>query len=149
MFRLIYVVNIYGNKNRVVLNLVSTRFLLNCFLSLKGSTCEIRKNVFYFTSKALFVLEIIKVSNFKYSNFMTSWKCLKIKKKPILLNYLDSRHGLFMKCGQFISYYNTKNFIKKLCNLKTNSRPFSVCKKIENEIFKASYLYLMCKSKNI
>ena len=129
MFRLIYVVNIYGNKNRVVLNLVSTRFLLNCFLSLKGSTCEIRKNVFYFTSKALFVLEIIKVSNFKYSNFMTSWKCLKIKKKPILLNYLDSRHSLFMKCGQFIPYYNTKNFIKKFCNLKTIFRPFSVCKK--------------------
>ena len=30
------------------------------FLHLKKSTSEARKNVFYFTSKALFVLEIIK-----------------------------------------------------------------------------------------
>ena len=30
------------------------------FLCLKESTCEARKNVFYFTSKALFVFEIIK-----------------------------------------------------------------------------------------
>ena len=29
-------------------------------LCLKESTCETRKNVFYFTSKALFVIEIIK-----------------------------------------------------------------------------------------
>ena len=31
------------------------------FYSLKKSTCETKKNAFYFTSKALFVLEIIKV----------------------------------------------------------------------------------------
>ena len=31
-----------------------------CFVCLKESTCETKKNVFYFTSKALFVLEIIK-----------------------------------------------------------------------------------------
>ena len=42
------------------LKVVSATFLLVCFLRLKGSTCETRKNVFYFTSKALFVLEIIK-----------------------------------------------------------------------------------------
>ena len=30
------------------------------FLSLKESTCQTRKNIFYFTSKALFVLEKIK-----------------------------------------------------------------------------------------
>ena len=34
--------------------------LLVCFLSLKESTYETRKNVFYFTSKALFVLKKIK-----------------------------------------------------------------------------------------
>ena len=34
--------------------------LLVCFLCLKERTCETRKNVFYFTLKALFVLEIIK-----------------------------------------------------------------------------------------
>ena len=30
------------------------------FLSLNESTCQIKKNAFYFTSKALFVLEKIK-----------------------------------------------------------------------------------------
>ena len=34
--------------------------LLVCFFSLKESTCETRKNVFYFTSRVLFVLEKIK-----------------------------------------------------------------------------------------
>ena len=42
------------------LKVVSATFLLVCFLCLKDSTCETRKNVSYFTSKALFVLEIIK-----------------------------------------------------------------------------------------
>ena len=42
------------------LKIVSTAFLLVCFLCLKKSTCETRKNVFYFTLKALFILEIIK-----------------------------------------------------------------------------------------
>ena len=35
-------------------------FLLVCFVSLKENTCETTENVFYFTSKALFVLEIIE-----------------------------------------------------------------------------------------
>ena len=35
-------------------------FLLVCFSSLKDSTCETWKNVFYFSSKALSVLEKIK-----------------------------------------------------------------------------------------
>ena len=43
-----------------MLKVVSIAFLLVCFLSLKESTCETKKNVFYFTSKALFVLEKIK-----------------------------------------------------------------------------------------
>ena len=42
------------------LKVVSATFLLVCFVCLKESTCETRKNVFYFTSKALLVLEIIK-----------------------------------------------------------------------------------------
>ena len=42
------------------LKVVSATFSLVCFLSLKKSTCETRKNIFYFTSKALFVLEKIK-----------------------------------------------------------------------------------------
>ena len=39
------------------LKVVSATFLLVCFVSLKESTCETRKNVFYFSLKALFVLE--------------------------------------------------------------------------------------------
>ena len=39
---------------------VSATFVLVCFLSLNESTCQTRKNGFYFTSKALFVLEKIK-----------------------------------------------------------------------------------------
>ena len=45
---------------KVYLKVVSTTFLLVYFVCLKERTCETRKNVFYFTSKALFVLEIIK-----------------------------------------------------------------------------------------
>ena len=39
------------------------------FLSLSETTCQTKKNVFYFTSKALFVLEKIKSNQ---SHFMTS-----------------------------------------------------------------------------
>ena len=42
-----------------VLKVVSGTFLLVCFLSLNESTCQTRKNVFYFTLKALFVLKKI------------------------------------------------------------------------------------------
>ena len=45
---------------KTMLNVLSTTFVLVCFLSLNKSTCQTRKNVFYFTSKALFVLEKIK-----------------------------------------------------------------------------------------
>ena len=43
------------------LKVPSATFLLVCFLSLKESTCQTKKNVFYFTSKALSVLEKTKV----------------------------------------------------------------------------------------
>ena len=49
------------------LKVVSATFLV-CFLRLKESACETRKNV-YFTLKALFVLEII---NFKFSDIEMS-----------------------------------------------------------------------------
>ena len=51
---------------------VSATFLLVCFVCLKEGTCETRKNVFYFTSEALFILEIIKLQFLKYSNVMMS-----------------------------------------------------------------------------
>ena len=50
------------NDEKAVENLkvVSATFVLVCFLSLNESTFQTRKNVFYFTSKALFVLKKIK-----------------------------------------------------------------------------------------
>ena len=50
-------------RKGVIINLlkvVSAMFVLVYFLSLNESTCQTRKNVFYFTSKALFVLEKVK-----------------------------------------------------------------------------------------
>ena len=51
------------------IKVASTTFWLVSFLCLKESTCETKKNVFYFTSKALFVFEIIK---FNLSNIQMS-----------------------------------------------------------------------------
>ena len=51
---------------KTTLKFVSTTFLLVCFVCLKESKW---KNVFYFTSKALFVVEIITFY-LKYSNVM-------------------------------------------------------------------------------
>ena len=42
------------------LKVMSATFLLLCFVCLTESTCKKRKNAFYFTLKALLVLEIIK-----------------------------------------------------------------------------------------
>ena len=42
------------------LKVVSATFVLVYILSLNESTCQTRKNVFYFTSKALFISEKIK-----------------------------------------------------------------------------------------
>ena len=47
-------------KSNYTLKVVSATFSLVYFLSLKDSTCETKKNVFYFTSKVLSVLEKIK-----------------------------------------------------------------------------------------
>ena len=44
----------------LVLKVVPVTFLLVCFLSLNKRTCQTRKNAFYFTSEALFILEKIK-----------------------------------------------------------------------------------------
>ena len=47
--------------NKIALKVVSATFLQVCFLCLKESTFETRKNTFYFTWKALFILKIIKI----------------------------------------------------------------------------------------
>ena len=54
------------------LKVVSTKFFLVCFVSLKEITCEARENVPYFTSKVHFILEIINFQLFRYSNVLTS-----------------------------------------------------------------------------
>ena len=66
------------------LKFVSTTFLLVCFVCLKERKW---KNVFYFTSKALFVLEIIKFY-LKYSNVMTPSNAEVGNTKNILQNKL-------------------------------------------------------------
>ena len=47
--------------DRQTLKVIYPTFLLVSFLRLKESTCETRKNVFFFSSEALFVLEKIKL----------------------------------------------------------------------------------------
>ena len=71
------------------------------FVSLKESNCDTRKNV-YFTSKALFLLEIIRFYLSRYSNVMTSSNAQAWNRKNILLNNLGGKHCLVMKFGQFI-----------------------------------------------
>ena len=50
---------ISGTRVNTLTQVVPATFLLVYFVCLKESTRETKKNVFYFTSKALFVLEII------------------------------------------------------------------------------------------
>ena len=70
---------LYQQKKLITLKVVSATFLLICFLSLNKSTCQTRKNVLCFTSKALFILEKIKFYYiFKFHDVI---KCLSIKQK--------------------------------------------------------------------
>ena len=93
---------ILPQPNEKALKIVSTTFLLVCFVSLKEGTCETKKNVFYFTSKAIFVLEIIKFELFRYSNVMTSSNAQAWSTKHILRNNLGSKHSLVIKFDQFM-----------------------------------------------
>ena len=123
-------------------NIVFAKFLLVCFVNVRESTCETRKNIFYFTSKALLVLGIIKFWLFRYSNLIMSSNAQEWNKKHILLNNLGSKHSVVMKFGQFIQCYKRKFFIKKLykkCGLETSSRPFFnfqriLCKKKSEKV---------------
>ena len=55
-----------------LLKVVSATILLFCFLSLKERTCQTRKNVFYSTSKGLFVLE--RISSSRNLDFQILWR---------------------------------------------------------------------------
>ena len=113
------------------LKVVSATFLLVWFLNLNESTCQTRKNVFYFNNS--FLSRENQILEFKIFRFHDVIKCLSIKQKNILLNNLGSKHNLLMKFGQFMSYSKRNNFIKifyKNCGLKTSSRSFCVCKEL-------------------
>ena len=115
------------------LKFVSVTFLLVCFLSLKESFCETRKNVFILLQKLLPLLRKSKFWIFKFYEFI---KCLSIKQEIILLNNLGSKHSLLMKFGLFMSNYKRKMFTKKFyinCDLKTSSRLFCVCKELSTD----------------
>ena len=61
----IFIKHTFHNQQRLIicclfLKVLPATFLLVCFVYLKESTFETMKNAFYFTSKALLVLEIIK-----------------------------------------------------------------------------------------
>ena len=84
--------------------IVSTNFLLVCFLSLQESTCETTKNVFYFTSKPLASL-CQRNTKFGILEIQISWRYQMPKHKT---SKHGSKHGLVMKSGQFMSYYKRK-----------------------------------------
>ena len=67
-----FIIGTFVSQRSNYLNVLSATFLLVCFVCLKERTCETRKNIFCFISKALFVLEIIKFYIFRYSDVMTS-----------------------------------------------------------------------------
>ena len=111
---------------------MSATFLLVCFVCLKESTCETRKNAFYFTLKALRVLEIINFQHFIYLNIMMSSDAQAWNTKHILLNNLGSKCILVIKFGQFMQYYKMIFFIKKFYErygMETSSRSFLIFKK--------------------
>ena len=73
--------NVNYHYQVIVLNILVKGCLFHIFASsfifLKESTCEtFLWNTFYFTAKAIFILEIIKFELFKYSNVI---KCLSMK----------------------------------------------------------------------
>ena len=110
------------------LKVVSATFTLICFLRLNESNCQTSKNVFYFSSKAPFVL---KKSNFRILHFQILWRHQMPKHKTRnTFHWKTWEYSLLMKFGQFMSYYKRKNFIKKFYKkrrLKTSSRSFCVC----------------------
>ena len=113
-------------KRFVLLKVVSARFLLVCFLSLKESTFETWKS-FYFHFKSSFR------SRENQIDIQLSWghQMPKHKTGNTTCWTTWSKHSLLMKFGQFMSGCKTRNFIEKLykyCDHKISSRTFCVCK---------------------
>ena len=75
------------------------------FCMSKSELFRNKENAFYFTSKALLLLEIIKFWRFRNLNIMASSNAQAWKPKHILLNNLGSKCSLVMKFDQFMQYY--------------------------------------------
>ena len=112
---------------------MSALFLLVCFLCLKESTCENRKNVFYFTSKAFFILE---KKFFILLDFQILW-CHQMPKHKTrnTFYWITWEVNTFAKWNLASLCHITKEkksskFFCKNCDLKTSSRPFCVCKEL-------------------
>ena len=113
------------------LKVVSATCLIVCFACPQEGTCEIKKNVFYFTSKALFSSGDNQILNFQMFKCHDLITCRRMKLKHILLNNLGNKRSLEMKFGQFMQHYKIKFFIKNLykkCGLDTSSRHFLILK---------------------
>ena len=74
-------INFHYKPNSEKIKVVSTTFLLVCFLSLKESTCEIRTNVFLFNFKSSFRSQENQILDFWILKFYDVIKCLIIKQE--------------------------------------------------------------------
>ena len=85
-FSLVSTCLLHGVGLQVTSKVVSATFLLVCFLCLKESFYETRKNVFYFTSKTLFVNQIL---TFQISKCHDVIKCLNNKIKIFVKKHYE------------------------------------------------------------
>ena len=103
------------NTNRNVFYFISSFFLI-----LKQSTYETKKYVFYCTLKALFILEVIKFWNVQIFKCQ-SHQMLKHETQNILLNNLGSKHSVITK-EKILSKNSMKNMAWKESCIKRNLR---------------------------
>ena len=116
----------YHKSIQCTLKVVAATFLLVSFLGLKESTYETRESFFYFTSKALFVLEKIKSLEFQIFKCHAVIKYWSIKKEMHLTEY----HGKAALCWWKLTSldYITQKKNQKISNNKKlkNKKLFQV-----------------------
>ena len=112
-----------------LLKALSGTFLPVCFLSLKESFCETRKNDFVLLQK-LFLF-------WRKSKFIQISQCHQMPKHKIqnTFHWITLEVNTFCLWNLASSCYITKFFFffkksYKNCNLKTSCRPFCVCKEL-------------------
>ena len=150
----------------VIKNLKAVLSGLRQFLATE-SRLKMKKNTFYFTLNALFVLKIFKI----LSSIFGMYKNGLMRKIRIILKFITSQPGKqaiaihilpsiswskgnqTMKCGQFIEYQIRKMFVKKSykkCGGETLPRPFSKKSKLSislDQLPKVSYSLLLLYAK--